>query len=106
MKKYALVVLMLFASLVWAGTKSNPADYPLSAHVSSAQFREGSVKLLATIDGKKYELQGPGWLLIPGDYNARLVKNDQKPSYEPHLSFEFLFPDNKTRLYSVIGIME
>ncbi len=104
--KKIVVVLLLLSSLAWAGGEPNPANYTLNVHVTSSHFREGATRLKVIIDGRKYELQGPGWLLIPGDYKARLTKNDKKNAYEPRLEYELLLPDNKTRLYSLIGISE
>jgi hypothetical protein len=105
-KKIVVVVLLLFSSLAWAGGEPNPADYTLNAHVSSSHFVEGVTRLNVIIDGKKYELQGPGWILVPGDYKARLAKDDKKNAYDPHFVYELLLPDGKTRQYSVIGISE
>lgn len=106
MKKIALVVLLLFSALTWAGT-SDPADYTINVHVNSVRLLEhGDLRLKVTIDGKKYELWGSpiGALLVPGDYKARLVKDKHPRAYDSYKVYEFLFPDNKTRNYRLVGI--
>ncbi len=115
MKKLALVVLLLFSVLAWAGGELNPADYTINVHVSSSRMvQEGKASydnqwLNATIDGKKYELKSylaMFTLLALGDYKAKLVKDDHRTTYDSYRVYEFLFPDNKTRKFVVVGTTE
>jgi hypothetical protein len=61
------------------------------------------------IDGKNYNLQSEialYFLLALGDYKAKLVKDEHKTTYDSLQIYEFLFPDNKTRRFVVIGQSE
>jgi hypothetical protein len=109
MKKLALVVVMLFSALAWAGKDPTPAEYTLNVHVASSRLIEGGwSRLTVIIDGKKYELQGNPTLalLTPGDYKAKLVKDEHKTAYDSYRVYEFLFPDMKTRQYHLVGATE
>jgi hypothetical protein len=100
--------------MAWAGTEPNPADYTINVHVTSSRMMlEGeanafSQKLNVTINDKKYELRSSGVnaLLALGDYKAKLVRNDHRTAYDSYQVYEFLFPDNKTRRFEVVGVME
>jgi len=114
-KKLALAVLLLFSVLAWAGGEPNPADYTINVHViSSRMVKEGNESyfnqgLNATIDGKKYELKsdlGINALLALGDYKAKVVRDDHRTAYDSYRVYEFLFPDNKTRKFVVVGVTE
>lgn len=67
-----------------------------------------SQQLNATIDGKKYELRASSInaLLALGDYKAKLVRDDHRTAYDSYRVYEFLFPDNKTRKFQVVGVTE
>jgi hypothetical protein len=108
MKKALAAVVLLCSALVWARSAPNPTDYALNAHVSSSRIAErGSLRLTVTIDGKKVELSGFGpALLLPGDYKAKLIRDDHKNGYDSFQIFEFLFPDGKTRKYYLVAITE
>jgi hypothetical protein len=112
MKKSALVVLLLISALAWAGSEPNPADYTLNVHVNSARVNgRGAIRLKITIDGKKYELEGidaESSLLAPGDYKAKTIALKVKDvhTYDVYGAYEFLFPDQKTRRFQLVGIME
>ena len=62
------------------------------------------------VDGKKYELTAlatkRGGLLTPGDYKARLVRDEHLSAYEASQEYEFQFPDKKTRKFFVTGQTE
>jgi hypothetical protein len=112
MKKMALVVLLLSSAFAWAAAEPNPADYTINVHVSSARVNgRGLIRLKVILDGKKYELEGidaESSLLVPGDYKARTLPpkiKDVHP-YDVYGTYEFLFPDKKTRRYSLVGIAE
>jgi hypothetical protein len=113
MKKMALVVLLLFSALAWAGgAEPNPADYNLNLHVSSSRVNgRGLIRLKVILDGKKYELEGmdaESSLLIPGDYKAKTIALKVKDvhTYDVYGAYEFLFSDKKTRRYALVGITE
>jgi hypothetical protein len=112
MRRIALFVSLLCSAVAWAGTQPNSADYTLSVHVSSACLDDrGLVRLKVVVNGKKYELEGAdneSSLLAPGDYQARSmpVRVKDAHAYDVHGSYEFLFPDKKTRSYAVVGVME
>ncbi|MFZ0817264.1 MAG: hypothetical protein WAM78_17210 [Candidatus Sulfotelmatobacter sp.] len=112
MKKLALAVLLLCSALAWSGAEPNPADYPINVHVSSARVNgRGLIRLKVVLDGKKYELEGmdaESSILIPGDYKARTIPSRVKDvhPYDVYGAYEFLFPDKKTRRYSLVGIAE
>jgi hypothetical protein len=113
MKKLVTVVIILLSAMAWAGTEPNPADYTIKVHVTSSRMVEGetnafSQKLSVTINEMKYELRcsGVNALLALGDYKARLVRNDHRTAYDSYQVYEFLFPDNKTRRFEVVGVME
>jgi len=109
MKKIALVVTLLLSALAWAGTP-NPANYTINVHVSSSRLTERNLlKLEVIIDGKNYELQGDrstSAVLAPGDYKATLVRDEHRTAYDSLQIYEFLFPDQKTRRYFLVGIRE
>ncbi len=111
MKKFAVVVVILCSALAWAGTEPNPADYTINVHVNAARIEgPGFLRLKVTLDGKKCELQGvdDSILLTPGDYKAKSVPAKVKDvhPYDVYGSYEFLFPDGKTRRYNLVGITE
>jgi hypothetical protein len=115
------VLVVLFGAFCWAAP---PADeYSVDVHVSSSYWEmdpaslgpQAVQRLKAVIGGKKYELKAPikggnlqagVTLLIPGDYKARLVQDVHKTGYESSQAYEFLFPDKKTRKFTVVGLSE
>jgi hypothetical protein len=110
MKRAALVVLLLLATL--APAAQTPNEYPITVHVASAYFLGAVVShsqgLDAVIGGKKYALAGDSdvALLALGDYKAKLVKDEHKTSYESYQQYELLFPDKKTSRFTVVGHSE
>lgn len=114
MKKITLGILLLFSAIVWAGTNPNPAEYSVNVHVSVSRVASDGVyigyqRLNVVIDGKKYELESeirPGTLLALGDYKAKLVQDEHKTAYDSRQAYEFLFPDQKTRKFDVVGQTE
>jgi hypothetical protein len=112
MKKLAVVVVILFSALAWAGAEPNPADYTINIHVSSSRVNgHGLIRLKVILDGKKCELEGidgESSLLVPGDYKAKTValKVKDAHTYDVYGAYEFLFPDKKTRRYQLVGITE
>jgi hypothetical protein len=51
-------------------------------------------------------LQAGVALLALGDYKAKLVQDQHKSAYESSQAYEFLFPDNTTRKFTVVGRSE
>lgn len=112
MKKLATIVVMLCSVLAWGGVAPNPADYNINVHVSSARVNgRGLIRLKVILDGKKCELEGldaESSLLAPRDYKAKTlpVKVKDVHTYDVYGTYEFLFPDGKTRRYGLVGITE
>jgi hypothetical protein len=119
--KIALFAIFLLAPVLALADKPNPADYTIAVHVQSSRFVDqcssddkGSMcfmilSLSVLIDGKKVELddQSPSKeVIVPGDYKARILKEDTSHSYEYSRTYELLFPDGATRKYNVVGESE
>ena len=119
--KMALFAIFFMVPALAPADKPNPADYTITVHVQSSRFVDqcssddkGSMcftilSLSVLIDGKKVELddQSPSKeVIIPGDYKARILKEDTSHSYEYSRTYEILFPDGTTRKYNVVGESE
>ena len=121
MKKIVLLVLLLLSTFCWA--QPYPDQYSINVHVSSSRWfnapdgtgSRALQRLSVTIGGKKYELEyfsrlstvGSGVaVLVPGDYKAKLVKDEHLTAYESTQIYELLFPDKKTRKFIVVGETE
>ncbi len=118
MNRFAALMMLLaaLAMPVRAEDKPNPADYKVKIHVVAAEFAASSTLqqvLTVTINGRHYRLLGPtssakiftGYgtgLLNPGDYQAKLVEDTHKSSFESIQTYELLLPDGKTRKFFVI----
>lgn len=114
MKLSILLPLIFFCSaLPLAGAP----DYSINVHVTESRMvREpqsagGMQRIKVVIDGKKLELESesiPNALLSLGDYKARIVREDhwRGAPYETYRVYEFLFSDNKTRRYILVGEFE
>jgi hypothetical protein len=114
-KKIALATLLLsFTAFAWAGSNPNPVEYTITVHVSASRMvseRNNNLyvqKLDVVINGKKYELEseGVGMLLALGEYKAALIKDEHKGAYDSYQVYEFLFSDQKTRNFTVVGQTE
>jgi len=108
MKRAALFVLLI-ATLAPAAPA--PDEYSINVHVTSSYLLAGGGQGLdVVIHAKKYQLGGDptrgSSLLVLGDYKAKLVKDEHQTAYESTQQYEFLFPDNKTRKFTVIGQSE
>jgi hypothetical protein len=122
MKKISLFILLLLSTFSWAAPNSD--EYSINVHVSASRWvmapailvgPEAFQRLHVIIDGKKYELEAPTTranleagvtLLALGDYKAKLVQDVHKTRYESSQAYEFLFPDKKTRKFTVVGQTE
>ncbi len=127
MKRALIAILFLAPTLAWG--KPKPADYTLVVHVQSSDlvtwcyevlghpFCETKQHLNVVIGGKKYELNGnddDNGVLRTGNYKARMLTGDDSDipeaprAYEIYNTdgYEFLFPDGKSRKYSIVGESE
>ena len=119
MTKTVLALSLLFSLPLFAQSPS--ADYNLNIHVSESRI--GTVcgpvfntscdslqELSVLIDGAKYELESKTVLtkgiVALGDYKAKLVKDQQKPTHEFNRTYELMFPDGSTRQFIVTGQVE
>ena len=113
MKRVLLGFALALCGCVWTVAQAKEAGYDISVHVSgskSVKHSEDAPRyqcLNVIVDGKKYELesvQAVRGLLMPGDYKARLVTNeDEKDAYDSRQVYEFQFSDHKTRQFLVVG---
>jgi hypothetical protein len=122
MTKTALSILLLISTFLLAAP--NPDEYSINVHVTSSHWvmepaigtgPEAFQMLNVVIDGKKYELEAPTLranlqagvaLLALGNYKAKLVQDKHKTAYESSQVYEFLFSDNTTRRFTVVGRIE
>ena len=120
MKLIFATMFFVFSFPCWAA--ANRSDYPLTVHVSRSRVGFicywaqtpclGPQLLTATIDGTEYELATGDFkvggrriaVLALGDYKARILKDEHKNPYEIIRVYEFLFPDNTTEHFAVVGI--
>jgi hypothetical protein len=108
-KKITVAILLLASVFAWAA-EPNPSEYTVNIHVSSSSIADGGRQQLSVvIEGKNYTLESeisPYLLLALGDYKAKLVKDEHKTTYDSAQIYEFMFPDKKTRRFTVIGQSE
>ena len=112
MTKLTLAILLLLSTVAWAAD-SKSADYNIAVHVSKSRMifeRDAATQVLnVTIDGKKYELRSVplvNALLAPGDYKAKLIRDEHQTTYDSYQIYQFLFPDHKARNFIVVGQSE
>jgi hypothetical protein len=112
-KNMTLAILLLSSVCAWPAPAPNPDQYAINVHVSASHLVLNTsggyfLKLNVVIDGKKYELDGSGnnMLLALGNYKAKLVKDEHKGTYGSLKLYEFLFPDQKTMKFEVVGQTE
>ncbi len=112
MTKLTLAILLLLSAVAWA---AGPADYSINVHVSASRLvAEGQStarrqRLSVVINGRKYELESAtpvNVLFGLGDYKAKLAKDEHKSAYDSSQTYEFLFPDNRTRKFDVVAESE
>jgi hypothetical protein len=126
MTKFLFAIFLLMPVFAWA--KPNPADYPITVHVTSSRLVmechsvlgigrtlcSQQLYLSATINGKKFGLKAAGddyqYILRLADYNAKMIPDgppypdDYAPrEYEYRQQYEFLFSDGKTRKFSIVS---
>ena len=95
-------------------------NYPLKVHVSAVRLRNygcggcyAQLLVDTVIDQKKLELDGTLLYsfsqvhLVPGDYNARLLKSSKDPGTSPlYDEYELVLPDRTIWRGTVTGISE
>ena len=111
MTKSILALTLLFSLPLFAASPS--ADYNLTIHVSESRIGTGRANtqdLSVLVDGVKYEMESltifPKGIVALGDYKAKLVKDQQKPTHEFSRIYELMFPDGTTRQFTVTGQVE
>ena len=117
MKKLQFVFFaLLLTAISWGASDQDQRS--VNVHVVSSHWvmwpgSSAAQALNAVIDGKKYELEAPASpdpfdanLLAPGDYQAKLVRDVHKTTHQSSQTYEFLFPDKKTRKFTVVGLSE
>ena len=115
MKNLLLALGILFCSSVLGAAAKQP-EFNINVHVSESRtvkHSEGAPRyqyLNVSIDGRKYELEstlGVERLLTPGDYKARLLKDEhENGGYDSQQVYEFQFSDKRTRDFLVVGQVE
>jgi hypothetical protein len=112
--KHFLVAFLVFVSTMGWAAPAGP-DFNINVHVTGSHMVvEGDSLahrqvLSATVDGKKYELKSltyPNALLAPGDYKARVARDDHRHPYDSWKEYELQFPDGRTRVFVVVGQFE
>ena len=91
--------------------RPDPYEYTLLVHVTHARVTTlGGVSTLhldAVIDNKRVELEtGASGLLHVGDYQARVVTNDEKKSGWFSRSYELLFSDGTHVMFTEVAESE
>ena len=91
--------------------RAEALDYPLTAHVTHARVQmAGSDSVLhieATINGTHVELEtGATGLLHTGDYQARVVTNEERKSGWFSRSYELLFSDGTHVVFKEVAESE
>lgn len=113
MKTIVFAALLLCSVVAWS--QPNPADYPVTVHVTRSWLRDAGGDNLVRyqmldviIGGKKFELEsGPvNNLIVLGNYKARVTKDAHKTPYRSQQTYQILFPDNKTESFIVVGESE
>jgi hypothetical protein len=111
MSKIILALTLLFCLPLFAASPS--ADYNINIHVSESRIGTGRAnvqELSVLVDGAKYEMESltnlPKGIVALGDYKAKLVKDQQKPTHEFNRTYELMFPDGSTREFMVTGQIE
>jgi hypothetical protein len=113
-----LVWMLSFAGVAGASEKpADPKDYPLMLHVKKSEYVGGQFNLYVTVDGKALVLMtsgdqhwtffGPGALVAPGDYRARISQESvSKRGGMLQRKYEFLWADGTRETYDLAGISE
>jgi hypothetical protein len=123
MKSFASVLfLLLCTTFVQASEKPNPADFTIKVHITASHLKTECADVNcknilyadSILNGKKIELSGVAvivkktlMLIIPGDYPARLIRDEHNSdSTLFNQEFELLLPDNIVWQSFTTGISE
>jgi len=112
MKNTLFAILLLVPALALAQKPApNPAGYTITVHVQSSrlEFPSRLQHLTVLIEGRKYELEGAVAtfdVFRPGDYKAKIARDDSKQTYEYRRTYEFQLVDGTARKYNVVGEWE
>jgi hypothetical protein len=123
MRKFvAVLFLLLCSTLAWSADKPNPADYTIKVHISESHIRQvcagGFCNYIlyadTVLNGKKIELEGADvivkkkvMLIIPGDYQVKLTKDNQNSDGTLFSQeYDLLLPDGTVWHCSTSGISE
>jgi hypothetical protein len=123
MKKFvAVLFLMLCSTLAWSADKPNPADFTIKVHITASHLKSECADVNcknilyadSILNGKKIELSGVAiivkktlMLIIPGDYPARLIRDEHNSdSTLFNREYELLLPDNIVWQSFTTGISE
>jgi hypothetical protein len=118
MKRWLVAVLMMLSvgTLVAQkgrysdSRKAEALDYPLIVHVTHARLMgqpASTLHLDVVISGKVMELEAPaGALIHTGEYQARVVTDDEKKSGWFSRSYELLFTDGTHVVFSEVAESE
>ena len=117
MKKLAIALLLVQTTFLCAAKpSSNPADYPITAHVVFSRYIPGAGSVVGyqqldtIINGQQVELDGENGLgvLALGDYKAQLSTTNWIPKhlngYDTFVVYRFLLPDGTIRDFDVVGL--
>lgn len=121
MTRVALLFVVAMAISVSAHAQKS-ADYAVKLHISASRIGydcgvtsgnsscKSVQQITAVVDGAKYELESetffPKGIVALGDYQAKLVSDEQKPTQEFNRTYDLMFPDGSTRKFRVIGQTE
>jgi hypothetical protein len=119
MNKYIFLGLLFCVPVI---AQVNGLGYVVDIHVTASRiasncgvFRgdsscKATQEITVDIDGKKYELQSetffPKGIVALGDYKAKLLDEQTKPTGEFTRTYDLQFPDQSKRKFHVIGQME
>lgn len=122
MKRLLIVMMVLCPVVVMGQTKLAAKEFPLTMHVISSRvklapanwYRNFLLVLRVEIQGKKYVLAAPGFesllaenppvLIEPGNYPARIKKDETPNSGEIRRTYELRLPDGKRVKAFVWGV--
>jgi hypothetical protein len=120
------VVSLLFLGSLLPATAAQPSRTPIKIQVLESRLVSkvtdvkneinyyGVLNIKAVIDGETYWLEedsfvpgviGHDPVLKPGEYDAAIVKDESKASYEVNRIYQLTLPDGKKVKFSVVGIV-
>jgi hypothetical protein len=119
MTPWIFAALLLFQAKVdysHDGKQADRADFTVPVHVQGSHLiymgpsgsGAPSLRVNVLIEGKKYELERryAGFLLNPGDYKARILKDKAKLPEELDREYDLLMSDGTFEIFQVVGESE